>query len=170
MGMDVYGRAPISETGAYFRNNIWWWRPLWNYCITQYPELTEEVVDGQSNSGDGLDARNAYTLGVKLQEDIDSGVVAQYEKEYREYLASLPMLDCQYCESTGERVWEANSMNNSTSEPVTKQCNVCNGDGKVETMLPTIHSLSKTFKNFLSFLFLLVGSTYGKKTKGCYQR
>lgn len=24
MGMDVYGKAPSSQTGEYFRNNIWW--------------------------------------------------------------------------------------------------------------------------------------------------
>jgi len=152
MGMDVYGRAPISETGAYFRNNIWWWRPLWNYCVTQYPELTKFVVDGQSNSGDGLDAGNAYTLGTKLQEDIDSGVVAQYEKEYREYLASLPMLDCQYCESTGERTWEANSMNNDTSESVTKQCNVCKGEGKVEDYATNYPFSVENVQEFSKFL------------------
>ena len=152
MGMDVYGRAPISETGTYFRNNVWWWRPLWNYCITQYPELTEEVVDGQTNSGDGLDAGNAYTLGTKLQEDIDSGVVAQYEKEYREYLASLPMLDCRYCESTGERTWEANSMNNDTSESVIKQCNVCKGEGKVEDYATNYPFSVENVQEFSKFL------------------
>jgi tRNA(Phe) wybutosine-synthesizing methylase Tyw3 len=28
MGFDLYGRAPTSDAGKYFRNNIWWWRPL----------------------------------------------------------------------------------------------------------------------------------------------
>jgi hypothetical protein len=36
MGMDVYGKAPTVEEGKYFRNNLWWWRPLWTYV--------EEVV------------------------------------------------------------------------------------------------------------------------------
>ena len=31
MGMDVYGREPEKELGKYFRSNVWWWRPLWNY-------------------------------------------------------------------------------------------------------------------------------------------
>lgn len=26
MGMDVYGKEPTSETGKYFRNNVWWWQ------------------------------------------------------------------------------------------------------------------------------------------------
>ena len=33
MGMDVSGMNPSSETGEYFRNNVWWWRHLWNYSV-----------------------------------------------------------------------------------------------------------------------------------------
>ena len=28
MGMDVWGRAPITPAGQYFRANIWSWRPI----------------------------------------------------------------------------------------------------------------------------------------------
>jgi len=28
MGMDVYGREPKTETGKYFRANVWSWRPI----------------------------------------------------------------------------------------------------------------------------------------------
>ena len=28
MGMDVYGINPLSESGKYFRANIWSWRPI----------------------------------------------------------------------------------------------------------------------------------------------
>jgi hypothetical protein len=152
MGMDVYGREPISETGTYFRNNVWWWRPLWNYCITQHPDLTEQVVDGQSNSGDGLDAKNAFALGKRLQEDIDSGVVAQYEKEYREYIEALPMNDCEYCQATGHRVWEANSINNNTNEPFTTICNACNGEGKVEDYAANYPFSVQNVQEFSKFL------------------
>jgi len=52
MGMDVYGIAPIAEVGKYFRNNIWWWHPLWNYVQEVAPHLTEGV-NGHFNDGDG---------------------------------------------------------------------------------------------------------------------
>jgi hypothetical protein len=39
MGMDVYGKDAVSEKGEYFRNNVWYWRPLWNYCIEVAPDL-----------------------------------------------------------------------------------------------------------------------------------
>lgn len=28
MGMDLYGKKPLNPVGEYFRNNVWWWRPL----------------------------------------------------------------------------------------------------------------------------------------------
>ncbi|OFV94791.1 MAG: hypothetical protein A3H28_03040 [Acidobacteria bacterium RIFCSPLOWO2_02_FULL_61_28] len=32
MGMDVFGRAPTTEAGEYFRNSGTWWYPLAEYC------------------------------------------------------------------------------------------------------------------------------------------
>jgi len=155
MGMDVYGREPISEVGSYFRNNVWWWRPLWNYCITQYPELTEEVADnGHSNSGDGLDAKKAYELGKKLQEDIDSGVVLQYKEEYMQYIESLPMLDCEYCEGTGTRRDKSIPTDTLTvpcgSAPV--NCNVCSGAGKVKDFSANYPFSVENVQEFSKFL------------------
>lgn len=153
MGMDVYGREPISEVGSYFRNNVWWWRPLWNYCITQYPELTEEVADnGHTNSGDGLDAKNAYELGKRLQEDIDSGIVAQYEKEYKEHIESLPLIDCTYCNATGKRLWAANSLGNDTDKDILSECNSCHGNGQVKEFASNYPFSIENVQEFSKFL------------------
>ena len=62
MGMDVYGKNQESEKGSYFRNNVWWWRPLWNYCEELHGDITRKVDSGYSNDGDGLDA-DAIILG-----------------------------------------------------------------------------------------------------------
>ena len=42
MGMDVYGKNQTSEKGSYFRNNVWWWRPLWNYCEELHGDITHK--------------------------------------------------------------------------------------------------------------------------------
>ena len=39
MGMDMYGRKPTGERGEYFRNNVWWWHPLADYCIMIAPDI-----------------------------------------------------------------------------------------------------------------------------------
>jgi len=76
MGMDVYGKNQESEKGAYFRNNVWWWRPLWNYCEELHGDITHKVESGYSNDGDGLDAENALALGQRLLNDLATGVTA----------------------------------------------------------------------------------------------
>ena len=37
MGMDVYGKSPTTEVGAYFRKTIWGWHPLWDMCTDLSP-------------------------------------------------------------------------------------------------------------------------------------
>ena len=29
---EEYNAYEDSNPGVYFRNNCWWWRPLWQYC------------------------------------------------------------------------------------------------------------------------------------------
>lgn len=54
MGMDIYGLQPKDETGKYFRNNYWWWRPLARYCQQVAPEIMAKIKYLESNYGDGL--------------------------------------------------------------------------------------------------------------------
>lgn len=102
MGMDVIGVNPNSETGSHFRNNVWWWRPLWNYC-TEVSEVARSVEDGQSNSGDGLDEDGARELGQILLAEIKAGRTAQYQENYYNELAKLDREPCSLCDKTGIR-------------------------------------------------------------------
>ena len=52
MGFDLYGNSK-NKKGEYFRNNVWWWRPLWAFCYENY-EIARKVENGHSNDGDGL--------------------------------------------------------------------------------------------------------------------
>ena len=102
MGMDVFGKAPVSETGEYFRNNVWWWRPLWDYCCS-VSELARSVEHGHDNSGDGLGAEGAQELAKTLIIEIGAGRTLQYQEDYRKEIAELPRETCQLCEGTGIR-------------------------------------------------------------------
>lgn len=103
MGMDVYGKNPVNETGQYFRRNVWGWRPLWNYVEEMHPEIAELVKYGYSNDGDGLGARNSKKLAKLLREDIFRGVVDTYVETRNKYLSELPKETCSLCEGTGIR-------------------------------------------------------------------
>ena len=46
MGMDLSGFNPKSEKGDYFRNNCWWWRPLWDFVCDNVDVITDDDASG----------------------------------------------------------------------------------------------------------------------------
>ena len=104
MGMDVYGKAASAEHGQYFRNNVWYWRPLWGYICTEFSELAGDDPEmGHYNDGYGLDADDATRLGHALLDAVESGKTEQFRLDYLKELAELPRTDCPHCEATGIR-------------------------------------------------------------------
>jgi hypothetical protein len=69
MGMDVHGLKPKNPKGEYFRNNCWWWRPLWTYSQQVCPKITSKVKYGQSNDGDGLKTQKDCDILAKSLRD-----------------------------------------------------------------------------------------------------
>ena len=67
MGFDIYGADPVTEEGKYFRNNVWWWRPLANYCLEVAPDATAACTHWHSNDGAGLSAEGALALADALR-------------------------------------------------------------------------------------------------------
>ena len=160
MGMDVYGR---NNPDAYFRNNVWWWRPLWEYCVDVAPELCANVA-GHYNDGDGLDENDALALASILRAEIENGNTEKFRRAYYAELAKLPLHDCAYCDATGIR---ADSVGVDAGMP-TKEldtatavilgrthgtCNACRGYGKLEdsaTHYPFSVENVQEFADFLS--------------------
>jgi hypothetical protein len=125
MGMDVYGRSPQSETGKYFRNNVWWWRPLADYCVQVAPAICARCQYWQSNDGDGLDAEHARVLADALQDEIDSGRCEAFAKIYEAEQAAVPNEPCGLCDATGVR---RPAPERGAGDAVTGiKCNACDG-------------------------------------------
>ena len=122
MGMDVMGKAASTEEGKYFRNNVWWWRPLWDYCERVAPKLTKKVKYAQTNDGDGLDTENSLALAAVLRAKIEEGHTAAYEVAYEKWRKSLPQLTCNICGGTGRRAEPP------IAGPGDYPCNGCGGD------------------------------------------
>jgi len=146
MGMDVYGKKPSSSKGEYFRNNVWWWRPLWQYCEHVAPELTDKVQHAGSNDGDGLGARDSKKLAKLLKVAIESGDTQKYEAEYKVKLASLPQENCDICGATGKRAVPP------TVGPGDQECNGCGGKG---TRAPWAASYPFSKENVVEFCVFL---------------
>ncbi len=126
MGMDVMGRNASSTTGEYFRRNVWGWRPLWTYVEDMHADIAAKVENAQTNDGDGLNADDAYALGLKLYNDIADGIAARYVSERNAAITALPDEPCKYCDATGIRT---DTVGVSMGMDKNKTCNGCNGKG-----------------------------------------
>lgn len=103
MGMDVYGVSPKCEQGTYFRRSFWGWRPLWQYCEDQHPEVAQLVKYPFTNDGDGLNDQDAVRLANRLIADIESGAAADYVSARDAIVSATPNETCSYCDGTGVR-------------------------------------------------------------------
>ena len=73
MGVDLSG-----SNGNYFRNNVWWWYPLWNYvCDVGVSFITDEDRTGGSyNDGYFVPPSKARQIAEILGQKIESGECA----------------------------------------------------------------------------------------------
>tara|TARA_Y100001963_G_scaffold148082_1_gene225364 strand:+ start:238 stop:762 length:525 start_codon:yes stop_codon:yes gene_type:complete len=75
-----------DNPGVYFRNNVWWWRPLWYFCCTYCNDIISQRVmeSGSYNDGSGLNDEDAFKLGTKLLALIADGTASEFEKAHNE--------------------------------------------------------------------------------------
>jgi len=60
MGFDLVGIKPKNDTGKEFRNNVWYWKPLWHLVANNTHELNDkDKQEGQFNNGHKIDG-NAH--------------------------------------------------------------------------------------------------------------
>ena len=142
MGMDVSGKNPVSETGSYFRNNCWWWRPLWHYCHSVAPDLIDKdtYISGGYNEGGGLDAKGAAKLAIILETKLAEGHTKIWKKERELYLESLPDENCGRCN------------NNNRGHSKKKDCLSCDGKGTRENFDKNYPFEVENVENFAKFL------------------
>jgi len=132
-----------DNPGIYFRNNCWWWRPLWTYCaIVDDGELISEDTyhSGHNNDGAGLDAKDSVKLAVKLQVTIEDGSCQSYKKDYEEHLAGLPPENCFRCN------------NNNHGNNKKRECKNCDKTGVRENFGASYPFSVDNVKNFIAFL------------------
>ena len=72
--------------GNYFRNNWWYWRPMWGYACglgKQFGVITQKIEEwGNDNSGRKVNGKIAKKWGELILWDISEGNPQDYEEEY----------------------------------------------------------------------------------------
>jgi hypothetical protein len=126
MGMDVYGQKPSAPEGKYFRNNVWAWRPLWDFvCEKTEGLLTEKQKKfGHDNRGILIGKKAALAIASRLDELVSTGAVSEFEKARQQRLNTLPDETCEHCQGTGKRADLDVRLYNGG-------CNGCHGSGKI---------------------------------------
>ena len=120
--MDRYFKWQDDTPGVYFRNNSWWWRPLWEYvCLVCVDILSaEDAKSGNYNDGHLIDNDKTVRIADRLDDLLKSGAVNKYDVAYRIRNASMPDEVCWLCHGSGVR----------RNAIVNGKCNGCSGTGK----------------------------------------
>ena len=86
-----------DNPGIYFRNNVWWRRPVWEYVWKLCGECDEDnsfalaadriitqeqYEEGHANSGAEINAHQAELIALRLNHAIKMGWVKEYKEQY----------------------------------------------------------------------------------------
>jgi hypothetical protein len=163
MGMDVYG----NKNDAYFRRNVWGWRPLAELVCRLAPDITRHCRHWQSNDGDGLSATNSTKLAGVLRSGLSDGTIAEAISARNAALASMPDETCRLCHGTGvrrDRVGEEHGQSmrliKQAGHPRDGQrgwCNGCDGIGSVRPSETSYRVALEDIREFAEFLAVCGG-------------
>ena len=143
---EQYHEWQNENCGTYFRNNVWWWRPLWHFVTGACENiLTEKDIEhGSYNDGHKISKTKAGKIAKELFRLIETDQVKAYESMYKKEMDSLEQVDCDLCEATGKR----------QEPPKTgagdMECNKCDGTGKVDDWASHIHLVKIMYGSLLT--------------------
>ena len=84
MGFDIVGIKAKSEKGKYFRNNVWYWRPLWQYICDECDDILtiKEAEGGCFNDGVKITKSKAERIAKRLQKKLEDGSIDLHKAGY----------------------------------------------------------------------------------------
>ena len=80
---EEYHEWQDENCGVYFRNNVWWWRPLWTFVVSTCDNILtdKDIEQGTWNNGHKISKTKATKIAKKLFRLIKNGDVKTYESE-----------------------------------------------------------------------------------------
>jgi len=88
-----------NNPGVYFRNNVWWWRPLWQFVCDHFTTVLydDDCERGNYNDGHLIDEDKAVRIGVGLTAMLEDGTIQSYQDFYEAELKAMPQVTCSVC-------------------------------------------------------------------------
>ena len=80
-----------ENVGHYFRNNVWWWRPLWDYVYQVNDDIltAADHEHGHFNDGHEITEEQCEVICKRLTEALDNGEAEEYKNKFDAYVKSL---------------------------------------------------------------------------------
>ena len=81
-----------DNPGDYFRNNVWWWRPLWQCIGSSCDDILSEddITGGYFNDGHTISKEQAVAIAERMKSLIENGTINDYKLEYDKSSTALP--------------------------------------------------------------------------------
>ena len=130
-----------ANPGIYFRNNVWWWRPLWLFVCERFDDiLTEQDMEhGNYNDGHEITADKAMQIGIDLTCMLEDGRIEAYSDSHKKRLDALPQVDCRVCD------------NNNYGNHKKRTCKACKQTGLVDDWAKSYPFDVENVENFATF-------------------
>ena len=136
-----YEKYQEANPGVYFRNNVWWWRPLWQFVCERFDDiLTEQDMErGCYNDGHEITVDKAMDIGVELTAMLEDGRIEAYNDRYEAELKALPQVNCRVCD------------NNNYGNHKKKTCKACKQTGLVDDWAKSYPFDVENMREFATF-------------------
>lgn len=144
MGFDLHGLKAKSKRGEYFRNNCWWWRPLWEFVCNVCEDILNPDQRERGNCNDGIivSDQQCQEIAERLGGIIKAGDHRKYAMEWTEFHKAIPDIKCYMCKGTGKR----------HDAFVQGKCNVCGGKGERRPDECSYPFSAENVEEFLAFV------------------
>jgi hypothetical protein len=81
---EEYEEYHDNNPGIYFRNNVWWWRPLWSFITSTCDDILTEkdIVSGSYNDGRTISRAKAMKIAKRIEKLANDGSLDKYAETY----------------------------------------------------------------------------------------
>ena len=116
---DLKGQYEEDNPGYYFRNNVWFWRPLWNFvCDACDDFLTDsDMSGGDTNDGHVISKTKALKIAKRLSKKLADGTVDEIERAYALRKAKADVHNKRVQENLDRITKECQEMHGKDLEP-----------------------------------------------------
>tara|TARA_R100000458_G_C8224269_1_gene207738 strand:+ start:216 stop:683 length:468 start_codon:yes stop_codon:yes gene_type:complete len=94
-GMAAYFKYVDETPGIYFRNNVWWWRPLWMFICENCDDILtkKDMESGHYNDFHEISKTKANKLANKLDKLINDGTAKEFQEDWENQIEEAKKSD-----------------------------------------------------------------------------